>query len=164
MDSGQLANRLNHLFVVIYTKGMQSIKPNNHLDPDYGKKIQAWDNAFEFTTKLHNYINDLSSMISLAGNENRSDFMKVTKEFIRKLQNELSSEEFEKNMEIAQPNINDPKLIKIWKTAFTFPKNLKDFGVEIEELLERLGGSMQLSTFLAKMKFFIEKIEEKLVT
>lgn len=61
-----------------------------------------WTKSFAFTDDLRNYINRLSSEISRGGGDNRSDITRVTQNFIKKLQKDLNSEEFEKNMNIAR--------------------------------------------------------------
>lgn len=148
---------------------MQSIKPQK-TDPEpekYGERIIAWQKAFAFSDELKKYVNDLHSMISNAGQPHSSDNITVGTDFVKKLKDVLDSTEFQKNMDLAKPNLpsNDPQRsekLAIWKTAFTFPNDLREFGKEIKDLIDREHGKIQLSTFLAELNSFIDRIKKTL--
>lgn len=152
LEPGKVANRLNSLSVKIFTTGMSNV---NRVRQD------AWNKSFAFTVDLKNYINSLSGEISLGGGEHGSNITRVTVDLLRKLQKKLNSEEFEKNMKIAKPNVDNPALIKAWEDAFTFPKILKEFVTEMVKKIEEGGGSMSSGLFVARLNFYLDKIEKK---
>lgn len=161
LEAGVLANRLNRIFTEIYTDAMDSIEPRDKSDPDYQKKHGAWDKAFQFTKKLQIYVNDLSNMISGAGQTHRSDSDNITvdEDFVKKLRNVLNSDEFRKNMKTAEPDTSDPKLCAIWKKAFLFPGMLETFAESIEHVLNGSGGKMPFYTFLSMLNSFLNGVE-----
>ncbi|MBI3842703.1 MAG: hypothetical protein HY295_06150 [Thaumarchaeota archaeon] len=162
LDAGILAIRLTQIFTVIYTNGMQSIQLKNKTDPDYQEKIDAWTKAFQFTQKLQSYVNDLSSMISDAGQSNTTGSITVTQDFVVKLQNVLNSDDFKQNMNTAKPNTADPNLLKVWCNAFTFPGMLQNFANSVEHILGASGGSMPFFTFLSMLKAFLDGVDTSL--
>jgi hypothetical protein len=51
-------NALNRKFTKEFAANMNALKPTNPRDPDYRKKILAWQRSFAFTKALQKAIND----------------------------------------------------------------------------------------------------------
>lgn len=158
-------NQLNRIFTVIFTQGMQSLKPSDPRAEDYSERIEKWQRSFSFPKKLQNYVNDLNNMIVLAGEpQNSEQLNSATKSFVQKLEEETDSDEFSKTMELAKPqDKTDPdyhKKIKAWEKAFIFPSKLRKFVETLNEIIQENKGSIPPDRFILSVDNFIKDLEE----
>ena len=152
-DKSNRIDKLNRSFTEIFTDGMQRIKPSRDYSENYDLQMKAWVKSFSFKKELQYYVNDISNVIGLAGQPQRSDdFQEDVDKLVKELNDQFNSSKFEEMMNIAKPNLssNDPnydKKIKAWENAFTFPQKLKSFGKELETLLEKNDGKIPIGIF-----------------
>lgn len=165
VDTGQeaanLIDRLNWICVIIYTKGMESIKPKNTSDRDYEKELKAWTKANQFPKSVEFFVDDLSNKFGLGGSGNPPSTT-VTGDDIKKLQSEINSDDFKAQMNILKPKITDPNLLKAWKDAFKFPDVLQNFLTDAKNFLDGLGGPMQFTTFQKILKGYVNDVSIEL--
>lgn len=159
-------DKLNRAFTVIFTDGMQSIKPDDPTDENYDTQMNAWNGAFAFKKELQYYVNDrISNVIGLAGQPSRSDdFQKDVATLVKELNEQFNSDKFEEMMNIAKPSLspNDPSYevkMKKWNGAFTFPNKLRGFGEDLEKLLEQHGGRIPIGIFYMAVDRLIDNLE-----
>ncbi len=100
MDRPTRIHKIHQAFINKFADGMMSIKPKD-TEPEYEKKIKAWQMVFDFPRRLNLYVNSLANTIVLAGKKNQdipeNDII-VTSEFTDDVISVLNSDELDKYM------------------------------------------------------------------
>jgi len=161
LDRPTRIHKIRQAFINKFADGMTSIVPSD-TEPEYAKKIEAWQMAFTFPKRLNLYVNHLANTIVLAGKNNQDipeNDIKVTREFTDDVIRVINSEEFDKYMEIAKPNISDEGKIKTWKVAFDFVKILREWTEYVAKEIDKRGGTISGPGYNAMIYTLIVKLE-----
>ncbi|MCH7560152.1 MAG: hypothetical protein IIC67_02080 [Thaumarchaeota archaeon] len=166
-DNANRIFKMDQAFTRIFTEGMQSIKPENQHATDFKEQMKAWVNAFAFKKELQYYVSDITNVIGLAGQPNRSDnYQEDVDKLVKQLNDEFNSSKFEEMMNIAKPKLprdddNYDEKIKLWCDAFTFPEKLKNFGKILEKILEdRDDARIPIARFYIAVDNLIKNLEK----
>ena len=165
LDRPTRIDKIRRAFLEQFTIGMNSIKPTNPRDPNYADQYKAWQMAFEFPKRLNFYVLDLANTLVLAGKPNQNipeNEIIVTREFTDDLISVLNSDEFDKYMEIAKPNLpDDPdrdEKIEKWEEAFTFARILRYWANDLAIVIDYHGGKIHGPGYNAQIYFLIRKL------
>lgn len=155
-------NQINQAFTKIFTSGMQSIKPKDETDPEYEKKLEKWQNAFQFPEKLKYFVNHLNNILVLAG-PNAEILPPVEKDFSKYLNQVLNSHEWHEHMKLAEPNIphNDPERdekMEKWKKAFVYVDKVEAYSKDVEKEFEQKD-TISRALYNTVLDHFIRKLE-----
>jgi hypothetical protein len=165
LDRPTRIQKIRQAFINKFSDGMMSIIPKKP-EPEYEKRIEAWQMAFTFPQRLNLYVMDIANTIVLAGKKNQDipeNDIVVTREFTDDIISVLHSDKFDKYMEIAKPNLpDDPnrdEKIKKWENAFDFVKILRNWAKDVEKVIDDSGGKISGPGYNTHIFTLIVKLE-----
>lgn len=117
---------------------MESCKPKAGMIPDYEEKLKIWNDAFNFPTKLNNFIKKLNGQVENGNEISGEHFLEQLDEFIESLQVEkdefliketdnIGGGEYKVDSEIIISRVDDEikKLVKDVSDSSIAPDNFK---------------------------------------